>query len=81
MCFPTSPIREVSLCSVQKVGLGSSIGPVDEMADNTCHFGINSFFADNGLSDVESFLYFPADALQMTKIVQKVFFQRGIRFV
>lgn len=51
------------------------------MADNTCHFGINSFFADNGLSDVESFLYFPADALQMTKIVQKVFFQRGIRFV
>jgi len=51
------------------------------MADNTCHFGINTFFADNGLSDVESFLYFPADALQMTKIVQKVFFQRGIRFV
>jgi len=51
------------------------------MADNTCHFGINSFFADNGLADVQSFLYFPADALQMTKIVQKVFFQRGIRFV
>jgi len=54
---------------------------VDEMADNTCHFGINSFFADNGLADVQSSLYFPADALQMTKIVQKVFFQRGIRFV
>jgi len=51
------------------------------MADNTCHFGINSFFADNGLSDVESFLYFPGDPLQMTKVVQKVFFQRGIRFV
>ena len=66
---------------VRKVCLGSLIGSVDEMADNTCHFGINTFFADNGLSDVESFLYFPADALQMTKIVQKVFFQRGIRFV
>jgi len=51
------------------------------MADNTCHFGINSFFGDNGLSDVESSLYFPADTLQMTKIIQKVFFQRGIRFV
>jgi len=54
---------------------------VDEMADNTCHFGINTFFGDNGLSDVKSFLYFPADALQMTKIVQKVFFQRGVRFI
>ncbi|KAI9566887.1 hypothetical protein HD554DRAFT_1073598 [Boletus coccyginus] len=27
---------------------------VDEMADNTCHFGINSFFPDSGLSDVRS---------------------------
>lgn len=32
---------------------------VDEMADNTCHFGINSFFADNGLADgYETRLYF-----------------------
>ncbi|KAF8135185.1 thiamine diphosphate-binding protein [Boletus edulis] len=41
---------------------------VDEMADNTCHFGVNSFFADN-------------DPLQMIAIVQQVFFERGIRFV
>ncbi|KAI6122217.1 thiamine diphosphate-binding protein [Pisolithus croceorrhizus] len=54
---------------------------VDEMADNTCHFGVNNFFADNGLSDVQSWLYFPADALQMVAIVQRVFFDRGIRFV
>ncbi|EPQ53965.1 transketolase [Gloeophyllum trabeum ATCC 11539] len=54
---------------------------VDEMADNTCHFGVNNFFADNGLSDTHSWLYFPADPLQMTKIVRKVFFDRGIRFV
>ncbi|KAI6039840.1 thiamine diphosphate-binding protein [Pisolithus marmoratus] len=54
---------------------------VDEMADNTCHFGVNNFFADNGLSDVHSWLYFPADALQMVAIVQRVFFERGIRFV
>ncbi|KAF7330200.1 Thiamine diphosphate-binding protein [Mycena venus] len=54
---------------------------VDEMADNTCHFGLNSLFADNGLSDTHSFLYFPADALQMVAIVQRVFFERGLRFV
>lgn len=69
------------MCGVGRVGFSLSAGAVDEMADNTCHFGLNSFFGDNGLSDVESFLYFPADALQMTKIVRKVFFQRGIRFV
>ncbi|KAJ7589970.1 thiamine diphosphate-binding protein [Mycena floridula] len=54
---------------------------VDEMADNTCHFGVNSFFADNGLEDLKSFLYFPADALQMVAIVKHVFFERGVRFV
>lgn len=54
---------------------------VDEMADNTCHFGINSFFADNGLSDVQSWLYFPADPAQMIAIIQRVFFERGVRFV
>lgn len=51
------------------------------MADNTCHFGVNSFFADNGLSDVQSWLYFPADPLQMVAVVQRVFFERGIRFI
>ncbi len=39
---------------------------VDDMADNTCHFGINNFFADNGLADGDTTrLYFPADALQL----------------
>ena len=51
------------------------------MADNTCHFGINSFFADNGLGDVQSWLYFPADPLQMVAIVKRVFFERGLRFI
>lgn len=54
---------------------------VDEMADNTCHFGVNSFFADNGLSDVHSWLYFPADPLQMIAVVKQVFFERGVRFI
>ena len=51
------------------------------MADNTCHFGINSLFADNGLDDVQSWLYFPADALQMKAIIKRVFFERGVRFI
>lgn len=54
---------------------------VDEMADNTCHFGINHFFADNGLADTQSWLYWPADGAQMVKLVERVFFERGIRFV
>ncbi|RPD59967.1 transketolase [Lentinus tigrinus ALCF2SS1-7] len=54
---------------------------VDEMADNTCHFGINSLFADNGLADTQSWLYFPADPAQMTAVVKKVFFQKGVRFI
>ncbi|KIM39362.1 hypothetical protein M413DRAFT_447293 [Hebeloma cylindrosporum] len=54
---------------------------VDEVADNTCHFGINNMFADNGLSDVHSYLYFPADPAQMVAIVQRVFFERGLRFI
>jgi len=38
-------------------------------------------YADNGLSDVHSFLYFPADPAQMVAIVQRVFFERGLRFI
>ena len=38
-------------------------------------------YADNGLSDVHSFLYFPADAAQMVAIVNHVFFERGVRFI
>ncbi|RDX57415.1 transketolase [Lentinus brumalis] len=54
---------------------------VDEMADNTCHFGVNSLFADNGLADTQSWLYFPADPAQMTAVVKRVFFDKGIRFI
>jgi transketolase len=55
---------------------------VDEMADNTCHFGLNTFFADNGLIDGDTTrLYFPADANQMRAAVAKVFWDQGIRLV
>jgi transketolase len=55
---------------------------VDEMADNTCHFGLNTFFADNGLIDGDTTrLYFPADANQMRAAVSKVFWDQGIRLI
>ena len=55
---------------------------IDDMADNTCHFGINNMFADNGLDDgYETRLYFPADAAQMTACVEKVFHDPGLRFI
>jgi transketolase len=55
---------------------------IDDMADNTCHFGINNFFADNGLDDgYETRLYFPADAAQMKACVESIFFNKGLRFI
>ena len=55
---------------------------IDDMADNTCHFGLNNFFADNGLSDgYATHLYFPADPLQMKALLETIFFDPGLRFV
>ncbi|MGB3492193.1 MAG: transketolase C-terminal domain-containing protein [Elainellaceae cyanobacterium] len=55
---------------------------IDDMADNTCHFGINNMFADNGLDDShETRLYFPADANQMRAVVKSVFNDPGMRFI
>ena len=56
---------------------------VDHMADNTCHYGTNIFFADNGpveLSDTTR-LYFPADPNQLRAVVKRVFKDPGARFV
>jgi transketolase len=55
---------------------------VDDMADNTCHFGINNFFADNGVPEGDKTrLYFPADAHQMRAVVNRVWGDPGLRFV
>lgn len=55
---------------------------VDDMADNTCHFGINNFYADNGLEEGDTTrLYFPADALQLRAMLPRVFKDPGLRFV
>jgi transketolase len=69
---------------------------VDDMADNTCHFGVNNFFADNGLMTSpapalrggatvpegdHTRLYFPADQHQMRALVKRVWNDPGLRFV
>lgn len=55
---------------------------VDDMADNTCHFGINNFFADNGLEEGDTTrLYFPADALQLRAMLPVIFDDPGLRFI
>ena len=58
---------------------------VDEMADNTCHFGINSMFADGGVkpghSDDTTRLYFPVDQHEFAACVKRIFNDSGMRFV
>jgi transketolase len=57
----------------------------DDMADNTCHFGINSMIADGGLTPVHgedtTRLYFPADQHQFAACVKRIFKDPGLRFV
>jgi transketolase C-terminal domain/subunit len=45
------------------------------------NISINNMYGDNGLSDAPSWLYFPADAAQMDAVVQRVFWDKGIRFI
>ncbi len=55
---------------------------VDDMADNTCHFGVNNFFADNGLPENDNTrLYFPSDTHQLKALLQTVFSEKGLRFI
>jgi transketolase len=57
---------------------------VDDMADNTCHFGLNNMFANNGLPDEShcpTRLYFPADQHQFAACIKKIFNDPGLRFV
>ena len=55
---------------------------VDHMSDNTCHFGLNNFFADNYVEEGSpTGLYFPADVSQMDSIVKRIFHDHGLRFI
>lgn len=79
MCISEITMARLNECTVLSHFSHSGI---DEIADNTCHFGLNHFFADNGLMDAENTaLYFPADGEQMKAVVRKVFFDKGLRFI
>lgn len=55
---------------------------VDDMADNTCHFGINNFFAASGLEEHDTNrLYFPADSKQLEACLRRIFNDPGLRFI
>ncbi len=55
---------------------------VDEMADNTCHFGINLFLADSALKEGDKTrMYFAADALQLKSLVETIWKDEGVRYV
>lgn len=82
--FQEMVISEITMARLNQANVLAhfSHSGVDDMADNTCHFGINNFFADNGLAEHDrTRLYFPADALQLKAILQKVFNDPGLRFV
>ncbi|MGK7913633.1 MAG: transketolase C-terminal domain-containing protein [Synechococcus sp.] len=77
-------ISEITMARLNKSNLlcHFSHAGIDDMADNTCHFGINNMFADNGLDDgYETRLFFPADANQMKACVKSVFHNPGMRFI
>ena len=82
--FQEMVISEITMARLNQANVLAhfSHSGVDEMADNTCHFGINNFFADNGLVEHDrTRLYFPADALQLRAIVTSIFNDPGLRFV
>lgn len=82
--FQEMVISEITMARLNKANVLAhfSHSGVDDMADNTCHFGINNFFADNGLAENDqTMLYFPADALQLKAILQRVFDDEGLRFI
>ncbi len=82
--FLEMTISEITMARLNNSNVLShySHSGIDDMADNTCHFGLNSMFADNGLSDgYPTNLYFPADMHQMNACLDSIFFDPGLRFV
>ncbi len=84
MCVSEITMARLNQCNVLA---HFSHGGVDDMADNTCHFGVNHLFADGGLDSHDgqtkdnTRLYFPGDPNQFRACVKKVFHDKGLRFV
>ena len=77
-------ISEATMARLNKTNVLAhfSHAGVDEIADNTCHFGINLLFANNGLlDDTTTRLYFPADLGQLKACMKTIWNDPGLRFV
>ena len=82
--FMEMVISEITMARLNRANVLAhfSHAGVDDMADNTCHFGINNFFADNGLPEGDGTrLYFPADSHQMKAMLNVIFHDPGLRFI
>jgi len=81
MCISEITMARLNHCNV--LAHFSHAG-VDDMADNTCHFGVNNLFADGGLDHDggdNTRVYFPADQHQFAACVRTIFNDPGLRFV
>lgn len=89
-------ISEITMARLNKSNVLAhfSHAGCDDMADNTCHFGVNNMFAANGLpgapagpdgekaDDADTTqLFFPADQHQFAKCLRAIFPQGGLRFI
>ena len=79
-------ISEITMARLNQVNVLAhfSHAGCDDMADNTCHFGLNNMFAANGLPDEEkdmTRLYFPADQHQFRSCLKTIYSQAGLRFI
>jgi transketolase len=84
--FQEMIISEVTMARLNRcnVLVHFSHSGVDDMSDNNCHFGLNNFFADCGLeeeSGPKTQLFMPADANQMSAVVEGIWSMEGLRFV
>jgi len=82
--FQEMVISEITMARLNQANVLAhfSHSGVDDMADNTCHFGINNFFADNGLAENDATrLFFPADTLQLRQVIKSIFADTGLRFI
>jgi len=77
-------VSEITMARLNKANAIAhfSHGGVDDIADNTCHFGINNFFAATGLLDDDTTrLYFPADVHQLKAVMTRIWEDPGLRFI
>lgn len=77
-------VSEVSMARLNNANVicHLSHAGVDEIADNTCHYGINVWLAHSGIQENDKTrLFFPADAGQLKSLVNTIWEGEGVRFV